>query len=74
MKNEPLIHARKAKGWTQEQFADLLGCQKTTVSNWENGVSSPKLADAFTVSELLGQDINELFSIYKLQENHNKTA
>ncbi|GED17556.1 helix-turn-helix domain-containing protein [Aneurinibacillus migulanus] len=43
MKNLPLIHARKSKGFTQEELAGLMNRKKTTVSNWENGYFSPTL-------------------------------
>lgn len=68
MKNVALAEARKRKGMTQEELANQLGCQKGTVSNWENGHSNPTLQDAFKVSECLEEDINVLFSDIKVQE------
>lgn len=70
MKNAALTEARKRKGLTQEELAIQLGYQKATVSNWENGHSNPSLPDAFRVSEVLGEDINVLFSDLKVQEVH----
>ncbi|KRI73807.1 helix-turn-helix transcriptional regulator, partial [Acinetobacter baumannii] len=58
MKNLSLIQARKSKGFTQEELAGLMNRQKTTVSNWENGYSSPTLADAFKIAKLLETDVN----------------
>ncbi len=74
MKNEILISARKEKGLTQEQLAEMLGCQKSSVSNWENGYSTPKLADAFKLSEILGYDVEQLFRGDKVQETQINTA
>ena len=75
MKNKALIQARKRKGFTQERLAELLGCKKSTISNWENGYSTPSLTDAFRVAELLESDVNELFSGLKVQESYtNKPA
>lgn len=70
MKNRALIQARKKKGYTQERLAELLGCKKSTVSNWENGHSTPSLTDAFRVAELLESDVNDLFSGLKVQETY----
>lgn len=60
-KNISLIEARKAKGLTQEQLAELLNYKKSTISNWENGYSTPRLSDAFKTAELLDKDVNHLF-------------
>jgi len=70
MKNKALIQARKRKGFTQERLAELLGCKKSTVSNWENGYSTPSLTDAFRIAELLESDVNILFSGLKVQESY----
>lgn len=72
-KNLFLIESRKKKGLTQEQLAELLGYQKATVSNWENGYSNPSLTDAFKVSEILDEDINYLFLGLKVQVSHTST-
>lgn len=69
MKNNELIFARKKKGYSQEELAKLMGCEKTTVSNWENGYSTPKLIDAFRLAGFLGQDINYIFLRYRVQES-----
>ena len=34
-----LLRARKAKGMTQEQLAELLQTSRSNISHWENGVS-----------------------------------
>ncbi|MDF2791498.1 MAG: DNA-binding protein [Neobacillus sp.] len=70
MKNHLLTQARKNKNWTQEELSKMIPCEKTTVSNWENGVSKPSLAVAFKLADLLGQDINYLFSDIKVQDVH----
>lgn len=63
MKNQSLTHARKNMELTQEELAGMLGYQKATVSNWENGYSNPSLTDAFKVAEILGKDINDIFQV-----------
>lgn len=74
MKNQNLILARKAKGYTQDELALILKCQKTTISNWENGVSNPTLPLAFKLSEVLGCDINNLFLNLRVQDSQTNTA
>ncbi|UDF17563.1 helix-turn-helix domain-containing protein [Bacillus pumilus] len=74
MKNLKLIQARKAKGLTQEELAFKLDYKKSTISNWENGYSNPKMGDAFKVSEILGTDIKTLFFDQKGQDSHTNTA
>ena len=54
---------RKKAGYTQEQVANLLGVDRSTVAKWETGIALPradtliKLATLFdcTVDELLKQ-------------------
>ena len=74
MKNEALISARKRKGLSQEQLAEMLGVRKTTISNWENSYSNPTLSDAFRVADILESDVNVLFSGLRVQEYHTKTT
>lgn len=55
---------RKKKGWTQEEFGDMLGINKVTVSGYENGKRQPtpemlsRMADLFgvTIDTVLGRD------------------
>lgn len=70
MKNDRLISARKEMDFTQEQLANLMKCKKATISNWENGYSTPRLPDAFQLSHFLKKDINYLFFKEKVQETH----
>ena len=47
---------RKAKGLTQEQFAEIMGVSLQSISRWETGVSEPniqiiaEIADYFETS------------------------
>ncbi|MGR2696144.1 helix-turn-helix transcriptional regulator [Bacillus subtilis] len=74
MKNHKLVKARKAKGLTQEKLAIQLKYKKSTVSNWENGYSTPKMEDAFKVAEILDCDIKDLFLCNEGQGSHTNTA
>lgn len=49
--------ARKRAGLTQQELADRTGLHRTTVVNWERGVSVPPNPDAFrAVCYALGID------------------
>lgn len=74
MRNEALISARKEKGLSQEQLAEMLGVRKTTISNWENRYSNPTLSDAFKVADILESDVNVLFLGLKVQDFHTKST
>ena len=38
-----LKEARKMKGYTQKELADLIGATNTAVSNWENDINKPDM-------------------------------
>lgn len=54
--SERLAEARLQKGYTQQQIAEFLGCNRATVTNYENGKRTPdidtivKLAKLYEVS------------------------
>jgi transcriptional regulator with XRE-family HTH domain len=59
---------KEAKSRTQEALARLVACEKSTISNWENGIATPGLSTAFRLSLLLHCDINQLFAGVRAQE------
>ena len=60
---ENLYRWRRAKGYTQEQMANLFGVHRTTYTKYETGVTDPpldmlcRMADFFgcTIDSLLGR-------------------
>lgn len=48
-----IFHARTAKGLTQSQLGDLIGCSRQTISNWENGVTVPDVVMLRKLEEFL---------------------
>lgn len=52
---------RKARGLSQEDFARAIRVSRQTVSSIENGRYNPSLELAFTISDFLGQPIEEIF-------------
>ncbi|MGE7604234.1 helix-turn-helix transcriptional regulator [Peribacillus sp. NPDC097675] len=69
-KNHALIYARKEKQLTQFKLAVMMGCKKTTISNWENGYAKPKLIDAFKLSIILEKKIEDIFFDSDVQVSH----
>lgn len=49
---------RKAKGYTQQQIADLSGCSLMFVSNLERGKETAELGKALAVLATIGVDIH----------------
>jgi transcriptional regulator with XRE-family HTH domain len=56
-----ILALRTEAGLSQEDLAAKVGVDKTAVSHWENGVSSPKGARLPAVASALGVTIDELF-------------
>lgn len=52
--------ARVNVGLTQQKMADLLHVNKTTVGNWEKGLSSPSLEQGREISEITGIPLDYL--------------
>lgn len=45
---------RVGRGLTQQQLADKLGCNRSTISNYENGNREPRLQEIALMSEFFG--------------------
>ncbi len=54
---------RKAKGMTQEEFAEKLGVTPQAVSKWENSVSCPDIMLLPRIAEIFGVSIDELMGV-----------
>ena len=59
--NERLRDARKAKGLTQAQLGELVGCAKNTISSYESGVNEPSVAVLNKMMAALDVDANYVF-------------
>ncbi|MGW5130918.1 helix-turn-helix transcriptional regulator [Streptomyces sp. NPDC004135] len=51
---------RKARGFTQERFAEAVGVDRRTVGRWERGTSKPQPPQRPKVAEVLQMDLEEL--------------
>lgn len=69
-----LSSMRKAKGLSQEELAEKLGVSRQAISKWENGISSPEMAQLPKLCEIFETTPNELLGYESKKENENKTV
>lgn len=60
MKNK-IFQLRKLQGYSQEKLAQLAGVTRQTINAIENNKYSPSLELAFTLADLLGVKVDDLF-------------
>ncbi|MBF6195001.1 helix-turn-helix transcriptional regulator [Nocardia sp. CDC186] len=60
MRRKRLIDARKASGKTQEQIAEFVGVDRTTLGKWERGESTPQPTQRERYAEAVGVSMREL--------------
>jgi len=60
MKNH-VRELRKERGWTQEQFGDLLKVSRQTINSIENGRFDPSLTLALKIAKLLKNPVEDIF-------------
>ena len=57
-----LRSARQINGYTQEQFAELIGVTRNAVSQWETGITLPNSHRLLIISRVLQVSIQQLMS------------
>lgn len=57
---EKLLKLRKNAHYSQEDMAEKLNVSRQTISNWENNITSPDLAQAKELSQLFHISLDEL--------------
>jgi putative molybdopterin biosynthesis protein len=57
-----LRFARQARGYSQQQLADMVGVTRQAVSAVESGQSDPSLRAALGLAQALGMTVDELFA------------
>lgn len=55
-----LSNLRRAKGWTQQEFAVRACVTPQTVSRWERGLSRPRVKELPSLATLLGAKLGEM--------------
>ncbi len=61
--DNPITQLRMAKGWTQAQLAEEVGCLRKDVSRWERGERRPNIGSAIKLARALDCKIEDLFAI-----------
>lgn len=57
-----IAQARKAKGYTQEEFSQMLDVTAQAVSKWENDASCPDIQLLPRIAEILGMTTDEILT------------
>lgn len=60
MQHKNLIKARKEKGLTQREIADMLTMEQTTYSKKERGISKIRDSEWIRFAKILDKDVEEL--------------
>lgn len=73
--SEKIQRLRKERGFTQEQFAELLFVSRTAVSKWETGRGTPSMESLQMIAKMCGVTLDELLQaeeIIAAAKNENK--
>lgn len=60
--SENFKNARKATGMTQEQLAEKLGVDRSSIAKYETGTSTPNVKNLQQICEILDISIEKLLS------------
>lgn len=60
--SDKLIELRKAKGWSQEEFAEKMDVSRQAISRWENGTALPDAQNLWRSSRLFGVSADYLLN------------
>ena len=60
MLGENLLNLRKVHGFSQEYVAERIGVSRQAVAKWENGTSTPDIANCAALAELYNVTLDEL--------------
>ena len=66
---ERIITARKNKGWSQAQLADVLGVNLKNVSRWELNQANPNIEAAALLAKALGVSLDYLGGLAHRDDN-----
>ncbi len=65
---ERLGKAREEAGYSQEVFAEKIGCCAITISRWENGHTPMKAVDIIRIAEILSISADYLLGIERQED------
>lgn len=55
-----LIYLRKQKGITQNEFAEIVGKERSTIAGWETGEKEPRLNTLIHIADYFGVTLDDL--------------
>ena len=55
----------KRKGYTQEQLAEKLGVDQSTISGWQNGIRTPRTKQLPLIAQALGVSVSTLLKSFE---------
>ncbi len=56
---------RKEKGYTQASLAVALGLNQSTISSWENRITTPSVKTTIKIADLFDVDVGDIVSCFK---------
>ena len=72
--SDKLIELRKAKGWSQEDFAEKMDVSRQAISRWENGTALPDAQNILRISKLFNVTADYLLNDDYESEIEDSTA
>lgn len=69
---ENLKNARKQKGLTQSQMADLIGVQRSVISRYESGLIEPSVTQIERMADALGVSLENLLGLSQFDEKFSQ--
>jgi transcriptional regulator with XRE-family HTH domain len=61
-----LKELRFTRGFVQRDLATLLQVKPSTISNWENGICQPSMANRLKMKKKLGLSLEEILRMFPL--------
>lgn len=56
---------RTKKGFTQQNLANILHVDQTTISKWENGIARPDIITVEELAKIFGVSTDEIIACFK---------
>ena len=66
-----IAEERMKKGYSQEDLAELIGCQPNSISRWENGETTMKIDSLQKIAIVLGVSADEILGLSIQRDNEN---
>lgn len=75
---DKLIMLRRERGYSQEQFANLLNVSRQSVSKWESGQSTPEVSKLIVIADIFKVSVDSLIreeiTLSDIEDRQEKTG